>query len=289
MTHSSERQRTEEAFFDRYAGEVDIGKLASLPLFSGHAFENRYAAEVMGSLRGLFLLDLGCGWGEDAVWFAEQGACTVGVDISPRMLSLAAGHAARRGVRESVFPLRAAAESLPFADGSFDVVFGRGTLHHVDVPASLKEVYRVMKPGGVAVFSEPLADNPVLNIYRRLNRSIRSPLETPIRYRDLPRIGSGFDLFEHREFKLFAMIVLVWYYCRSKLAGTFYTGWFRDLDCGIACRRAYAFFQRLDAVVLRAFPRLGRWCWLTVIVGRKAPVSGAEPPGKRSVRCGDER
>lgn len=270
MAHLAERQKSEEVFFDRYAGEVDVEKLARLPLFSGHAFENRYAAEVMGKLRGLRVLDLGCGWGEDAVWFAEQGAHAVGIDISPKMLSLAAGFAVRKGVRNAVSPVRATAESLPFADERFDVVFGRGTLHHVDVPASLREVYRVLKPGGVAVFSEPLADNPVLNIYRRLNRSIRSPLETPLRYRDLPRIGGSFDAYEHREFKFFAMVVLVWYYCRSKMAGTFYTGWFRDLDGGIACRRSYALSQRLDAIFLRIVPRLGRWCWLTVIVGRKA-------------------
>lgn len=269
MANHTERQKSEEEFFDRYADEVTVEKLARLPLFSAHAFENRYAAQVMEGLRGLRVLDLGCGWGEDAVWFAEQGAATVGIDISPKMLSLMAGLAARRGVGGSVVPLRAVAESLPFPDGSFDVVFGRGTLHHVDVPATLREVYRVLKRGGIAVFSEPLADNPVLNIYRRLNRSIRSPMETPLRYRDVPGIGGAFDAYEHREFKLFAMAVLVWYYCWSKITGAFYTGWFRDLDCGIACRRSYAFLQRLDAVFLRIFPRLRRWCWLTVIVGRK--------------------
>ena len=265
----SERQKSEEAFFDRYADEVAVEKLARLHLFSPSAFENRYAAGVMGDLRGRRVLDLGCGWGEDAVWFAEQGASTVGIDISPKMLALTMGLASRRGVGGAVAFVRAAAEALPFPDGSFDIVFGRGTLHHVDVSATLDEGYRVLKGGGLAVFSEPLADNPVLNVYRRLNRSIRSPMETPIRRRDFARIAAAFDSFEHAEFKLVALAVLAWHYVKLKLTGAFHAGWFRDLDYGIACRRCYRCAQQIDGILLRLFPRLGRWCWLTVMVGRK--------------------
>lgn len=269
MANITERQKSEEVFFDRYAGEVTIEGLAQLPFFSRCAFENLYAAEVMGRLKGRRVLDLGCGWGEDAVWFAEQGAHTVGVDVSQKMLSLAAGLASRRGVGGRLLLLRAVAESLPFSDESFDVVFGRGTLHHIDLSGTLREVYRILKPGGIAVFSEPLADNPILSVYRKFNRSIRTPMEKPIRYRDLARIGAAFDSFDHMEFKLFTMAVLAWYYAKSKLAGSFHTGWFRDLDYGFACMRSYRCVQKIDSVILRFFPRLGRWCWLTVIVGRK--------------------
>ncbi|MCX6357440.1 MAG: class I SAM-dependent methyltransferase [Candidatus Aureabacteria bacterium] len=269
MEHITERQKSEEVFFDRYAGEVGVEELARHPLFSQCAFENLYAAEVMGRLKGRRVLDLGCGWGEDAVWFAEQGAYTVGVDVSPKMLFLARGLASRKRVGESVLFLRAAAESLPFGSESFDVVFGRGTLHHVDLSGTLSEIYRILKPGGITVFSEPLADNPILGVYRKFNRSIRTPMEKPIRYRDLARIGAAFDSFDHMEFKLFTMVVLALYYMKSKLSGSFHTGWFRDLDYGFACRRSYCCVQKMDSVILRFFPCLGRWCWLTVMVGRK--------------------
>ncbi len=269
MTNITERRKSEELFFDHYAGEVGIEELARLPLFSRWAFENLYAAEVMGDLKGRRVLDLGCGWGEDAVWFAEQGACTVGVDVSPQMLFLARELASRRGVGGQVSFVRAAAESLPFGNESFSAVFGRGTLHHVDLSGTLGEVYRILKPGGIAVFSEPLADNPILSVYRNLNRSIRTPMEKPIRYRDLARISAAFDSFDHMEFKLVTMVVLAWYYMKSKLSGSFHTGWFRDLDYGFACRRSYSCVQKMDSVILRLFPCLGRWCWLTVMVGRK--------------------
>lgn len=266
----TERQKKELVYFNEYAGEADVGELATLPLFSMNSFANRYASKVVGSLEGRRVLDLGCGWGEDTVWFAEHGARVYAVDISERMLSLAVQLASRRGVEGMVQVLKSAAESLPLGDNSFDVVFGRGTLHHVEMGAALKEVYRVLKPGGVACFVEPLADSPFINIYRWLNRSFRSPTEEPIRYRDLDIVEDSFDAFEHREFNFMALIVLVWYYFKLKLTGTFHTGWFRDLDYGLACRRAYLFFQKIDSGILGVCPRLGRWCWLTVVVGRKA-------------------
>lgn len=265
----TDRQKSEIVFFDCYANEVDIDKLAALPLFSQYAFENRYIIKALGKMDGLRVIDLGCGWCEDGVCFAEWGARVLAIDLSEKMLSLAQQMAARKGVRERIQFVRVVGEFLPFDDNSVDIVFGRGTLHHLDMVKTMREVYRVLKPGGIACFSEPLADNPVLTIYRILNRAIRSPMEKPLYYRDLALIREVFDKFEHREFKLLAMIVLVWYYLKTKLTGTFYTGWFRALDNGLACRRAYSFFQELDAKILRVFPWLKRWCWLTVIVGRK--------------------
>lgn len=263
------RQKREASYFDGYAEEMDVEKLLGLPLFSEHAFENRYVLKALGGMEGLHVLDVGCGWGEDAVWFGGQGAYVFAIDISGNSLFLARQLASRKGVGARVRFMKAAAEYLPFNDCSFDVIFGRGTLHHVEVAGALKEVYRVLKPGGVACFSEPLADNPILNIYRRINMEFRSPTEKPIRYAELGIIKSYFDAFEHREFKLLAMIVLFWYYVKTKLSGTFHTGWFRDLDSGLACRKAYHFFQKLDNRLISLFPWLGRWCWLTVIVGRK--------------------
>lgn len=87
------------------------------------------------------ILDLGCGDGQLTERLAASGACVVGVDVSPEMVSAwrARGVDAREG----------RAESLPFADRSFDAVFSNAALHWVrGQDAMMTEVRRVLKQGG---------------------------------------------------------------------------------------------------------------------------------------------
>ena len=74
----------------------------------------------------------------------ERATCT---DISPGMLGTLADNSRRLGL--SVRTARAEAESLPFADESFDLVLGHAVLHHVpDLNAAFEEFHRVLRPGG---------------------------------------------------------------------------------------------------------------------------------------------
>jgi len=87
------------------------------------------------------ILDLGCGDGQLTERIAATGAHIVGVDLSPEMLAAARG----RGIDAQ----EARAESLPFADQSFDAVFSNAALHWVrGQNEMMAEVRRVLKPGG---------------------------------------------------------------------------------------------------------------------------------------------
>ena len=55
-------------------------------------------------------------------------------------------------------------EELPFPDDSFDAVWGNAILHHLDLARAGRELFRVMKPGAVAVFCEPWGGNPLLGV-----------------------------------------------------------------------------------------------------------------------------
>jgi ubiquinone/menaquinone biosynthesis C-methylase UbiE len=98
---------------------------------------------------GLRVLDVGCGQGIDVYRYALAGAQATGVDLTPRHVELARQHLEVMGVEAEV--VQGDAESLPFADASFDRVSSNGVLHHTpDMPAALREILRVLVPGGEA-------------------------------------------------------------------------------------------------------------------------------------------
>ncbi len=104
---------------------------------------------------GARVLDLGCGPGDGAVWLARRGLVAVGLDYSAGMLKVAKRAGELRGRL-----LRGDAGRLPFADGAFDGVVCTNSFHHYPqhFPA-LREMRRVLKPGGVLGLVDPRKDN----------------------------------------------------------------------------------------------------------------------------------
>ena len=72
------------------------------------------------------------------------------------------------------------AHAMPFPDASFDIVVGRGILHHLDFDAAVEEIRRVLRPGGRAIFVEPLDDNPGAKLLRALTPRARTKDEKPL-------------------------------------------------------------------------------------------------------------
>jgi len=99
------------------------------------------------------VLDIGAGRGISSYAFAKAG-CSV-VSLEPNSSSLVGAGAIRSLSEESGLPIQVVqeyGESLPFPDGTFDIVYGRAVLHHAqDLPAFCKEANRVLKIGGVFV------------------------------------------------------------------------------------------------------------------------------------------
>jgi len=105
------------------------------------------------------LLDVGCGGGQAAIMLQERypHLHLTGIDLSDFMIERARGNAARRGytIRFEV----ADAQSLPYPDSSFDVVFSFGSAKHWPEPSlGFGECWRVLKPGGYLLVSDATSD-----------------------------------------------------------------------------------------------------------------------------------
>jgi len=116
-----------------------------------------YAFHLLGDIRGKTVIDLGCGDGENTVIFALGGARVLSIDNSERCLKATSKRAIAAGVSDSVELLHSDAANIPMAAGSADAVFAAGILRHVDAVYTARQIRRVLKPGGTAVFLEPIA------------------------------------------------------------------------------------------------------------------------------------
>ncbi|MFA6601155.1 MAG: class I SAM-dependent methyltransferase [Candidatus Omnitrophota bacterium] len=264
----SKKFESEQEFHNRWAENIPLEDLRVRESFeSPTALENRFALERMGDLRGKRILDLGCGAGETAVYFSLAGAEVTGCDISERSLEVGEALAGKFGTK--VRWVHGSASSLAARDSSFDLVYANGVLHHVRLSAALKEVRRVLAPGGTAVFIEPLAYNPVINVYRKMAAGVRSEFEQPLRRAQIEKIRTFFPSFERREFWLFSLLIFLHFFFVRRWHPSKVRYWKKVIDEGQAYRGMIGFLEKLDRGLLRIFPFLGWWCWNTVIVVQK--------------------
>ncbi|MGB0438250.1 MAG: class I SAM-dependent methyltransferase, partial [Mycobacterium sp.] len=132
-------------------------------------------------------LELGCGTGFFLLNLVQAGVARRGsvTDLSPGMVKVATRNGLSLGL--DIDGRVADAEGIPYEDNTFDLVVGHAVLHHIpDVELSLREVLRVLKPGGRFVFAgEPTA---VGNRYARTLADLT--WKTTVRAMKLPGLGS---------------------------------------------------------------------------------------------------
>jgi ubiquinone/menaquinone biosynthesis C-methylase UbiE len=130
-------------------------------------------------VRGKSVLDAGCGTGIFSIIFARNGAGRVtGIDISPGSLETARTLKTRFAVDNAEFRLQDML-GLPFADGSFDIVWAWGTVHHTTDPfRAISELIRVLRPGG-SLFLAVYKRTKVTFIHEVIRKTlVRTPRRT---------------------------------------------------------------------------------------------------------------
>jgi SAM-dependent methyltransferase len=168
-------------------------------------FPLEYAFARLGDVRGRTVVDFGCGSGANSLLLARRGARVVGLDISESLIALAERRLEINGVGRCAKFVVGSAHDLPLRDGSIDVVFGIAVLHHLDLAAASREVFRVLKTGGRAIFQEPVRDSRLLRTMRKCipykARDI-SPFERPLTSAELADFCRPFASCESRAFSL---------------------------------------------------------------------------------------
>jgi SAM-dependent methyltransferase len=133
--------------------DAEIGTPEFFERVEAHRYEKEWhipAAANFANTRGLRVLEIGCGIGTDGAQFAKAGADYTGIDLTDAAVELARERFQVSGLKGE---FRVAdAERLDFPDASFDLVYSHGVLHHTpDIEAAVREIHRVLKPGGRAM------------------------------------------------------------------------------------------------------------------------------------------
>lgn len=169
------------------------------------AYPLEYAYHELGRVEGQRIVDFGCGSGANSVLLANRGAHVWGIDISEDLLRLAKRRLAVSGREGGASFIAGSAHDMPFPDSSIDVVFGIAILHHLDLDRVSREVRRVLRPGGRAIFQEPVRNSPILRFMRSLipyRAPDISPYERPLTDAELRRFAAGFTSWSVRPFAL---------------------------------------------------------------------------------------
>lgn len=139
----------------------------------------------------------------------------------------------------------------------------------MDLLRTGKEVSRVLKKGGKALFVEPLPYNPAINIYRWMARDVRSEDERPLSFRQIHSLRPFFTRLRHTEFWLFSLLIFFHFFFIRRWHPSKVRYWKKVIEVGEEYRELFGRWQALDRFVLRVFPFLRPLCWNTVIVAEK--------------------
>ncbi len=254
----------EECFHDYWANSISPEEVMVDEFFeSCIAPENRWIIGKLDNIAGKSILELGCGVGEASIYFAKKGAHVTATDISEVMLQVVNRVAEKHKVQ--VVTRKCYSHNLDFKEGIFDIVYAANLLHHVDIESTIKEVYRVLKEGGVFVSWDPLAHNPVINIYRHLANEVRTEDERPVRIRDLKIYRRYFNKVEITTTWFFTLWIFIRFYLFEGVDPNQARYWKKIIVEHKRLERTYKRLEKIDKVFFKLFPFMKRYCWNIVV------------------------
>lgn len=192
------------------------------------------------------VLDYGCGSGKLGMYLSLQGANVWGFDLSGEGVRIASEVAKNYGVSAKFEQMDA--EDLHYPDDFFDLSIGFGVLHHViKYPKAASHLHRILRPGGRALFSETLWDNPLINFARLFTTADAEAGDAHLTEKSILEFGRNFHRI-HLEKR--SLIYMLKRFCKLPE---------RDLSAPLRPRPFWRVIKSLDQKLLQ-FAALRRYC-----------------------------
>ena len=156
------------------------------------------------------VLDYGCGVGtitEKVINYEPKNIS--GIDISDKSISIAKKRSKELNLNIQYQVQNCEATTL--SSESFDVIYGSGILHHLDLAKSTMELNRLLKINGSMIFMEPLGTNPLINLYRKLTPGSRTADEHPFVTKDFDFIKSTLGTVTVKYYGFISLIFFLFY------------------------------------------------------------------------------
>jgi len=258
----------EEVFHDHWADNINIDDLLVDESFEACTCpENRYIIRKLGKIKNKKILDVGCGAGESSVYFAKNGAIVTACDLSMGMLNVVKKLAKKNKVK--VKTTQCYSHKTPFESDSFDIVYTANLLHHVVAESTLKEVIRILKPGGIFVSWDPLSHNILINIYRQMATNVRTKDEHPIRFEQLKILNKYFSKIEINTTWFFTMWIFIRFFLFDRIHPNKERYWKKIVKDHKKLYKTYTTLEKIDKSFLTLFPFMKKYCWNVIIYAVK--------------------
>jgi ubiquinone/menaquinone biosynthesis C-methylase UbiE len=243
----SEKDKLEREFYDKEAEKYlqnfdeDLFRYyENEPLPPRHKF----FYSLLEDVKGKYILDCCCGYGFTSVKLAKGGALITGIDISPGMIELAKKNAEFNNISKSINFKVMSVQDMSFEDNTFDYVVSLVGLHHLNLEMAGREIRRVLKPGGKAIFLEPRIPFRWIMAFRSL---IPKPCD------ESPGGGSLSDKEVHEFSHNFSTHKICYFQSLSKLLKIPFLNRFSS---GI---------YKLDLLLINKIPASRKLCWAFVL------------------------
>lgn len=214
----------------------------------------RLYKKLWGNVEGKKVLDFGCGNGWVSVGLVRQGARAWGIDISGELIKQAKDQAEQYKLSDKIVFEKMAGEHLAFEDNFFDLVVGHAILHHTDIDLAVRQIFRVLKPGGRAIFMEPMNQNILLKFWRLITPWRRSPTEKALTQKELQLIR---EIGPKTAFHFLGLISIIT------------DGLIVIIGNNILTDSANSLAEKIDKIILNTLPFLGKYCALVVVEMKK--------------------
>ncbi len=197
-----------------------------------------YSYSIIGNLKGKKILEIGCGSGAQTLDFCKKGANVFAIDFSSKSVEMVKKRCKEYKIDTSLMKT----EKLDFDSEQFDSVYLNSVLMYVNKEEVLKEIKRILKPGGKYVIVEPLK----FWLFSFPYRFVSPYRKTNPKYISLRDVESS--NMSHEEFYLFSTLFLGLFYMFRKKKWVY---------------RLFRFMVRLDSVFIK-LPLIRNFAWITV-------------------------